>query len=100
MGEDSGNMIVHGDNVGSGAGYGRTPTERRGWALGLLAEFAGLSLLAARRTDSRHSPASKLVGWCYARRFGQREAQEEKGREERDPALDALRRRFAAVEIS
>ncbi len=29
MGEDSGNMIVHGDNVGAGAGYGRTPTERR-----------------------------------------------------------------------
>ena len=78
-----------------------------GWALGLLAGFAGLSLLA--------TPAALIVGIVLlVRRLGgttsappdtgaQQAAEDErKGREEkaRDPALDTLRRRYAAGEIS
>jgi uncharacterized membrane protein len=72
-----------------------------GWALGLLAGFAGLSLLA--------TPAALIVGIILLVRWlgggksapPDRGAQEEKGREEeRDPALETLRRRYAEREIS
>jgi uncharacterized membrane protein len=73
-----------------------------GWALGLLAGFAPLSLLA--------TPAALIVGIILLVRWlggstpaaSDREAQDEKkGREEkRDPALETLRRRYAAGEIS
>jgi uncharacterized membrane protein len=72
-----------------------------GWALGLLAGFAGLSLLA--------TPAALIVGiillvrWVGGRSTSDapdRGAQEGKGREARDPALETLRRRYAAGEIS
>jgi uncharacterized membrane protein len=77
-----------------------------GWALGLLAGFAGLSLLA--------TPAALIVGIVLLVRWlggtstsstsapPDREAREEKAREEgeRDPALETLRRRYAAGEIS
>jgi uncharacterized membrane protein len=72
-----------------------------GWALGLLAGFAGLSLLA--------SPAALIAGIVLLVRWlgsGTRAgpdggAQEEKAREEeRDPALDTLRPCYAAGEIS
>jgi uncharacterized membrane protein len=72
-----------------------------GWALGLLAGFAPLSLLA--------TPAALIVGIVLLVRWlgggtsapPERGAWEEKRREEeRDPALETLRRRFAAGEIS
>lgn len=71
-----------------------------GWALGLLAGFGGLSLLA--------TPAALIVGVVLLVRWLggssstplDRVAQEEKVREELDPALDTLRRRYAAGEIS
>ncbi len=71
-----------------------------GWALGLLAGFGGLSLLA--------TPAALIVGVVLLVRWLggststplDRGAQEEKVREELDPALDTLRRRYAAGEIS
>src|SRR3712207_235052 len=70
-----------------------------GWALGLLAGFGGLSLLA--------TPAALIVGIVLLVRWlggtsapPDRGVQEEKGRGERDPALDTLRRRYAASEIS
>jgi putative membrane protein len=70
-----------------------------GWALGLLAGFGGLSLLA--------TPAALIVGIVLLVRWlggtsapPDRGVQEEKGRGERDPALDTLRRRYAAGEIS
>jgi uncharacterized membrane protein len=68
---------------------------------GLLAGFAGLSLLA--------TPAALIVGIILLVRWlgggstsdaPDRGAQEEKGRGERDPALETLRRRYAAGEIS
>ena len=69
-----------------------------GWALGLLAGFGGLSLLAL--------PGALIVGIVLLVRWmggtstgpGRREAQED--REARDPALDTLRRRYAAGELS
>jgi uncharacterized membrane protein len=72
-----------------------------GWALGLLAGFAGLSLLA--------TPAALIVGIILLVRWlgggtsapPDRGAQEGKGsEEERDPALKTLRHRYAAGEIS
>ena len=71
-----------------------------GWALGLLAGFGGLSLLAI--------PAALIVGMILLVRWEggstsagpHRGAQGEKVRGERDPALDTLRRRYAAGEIS
>jgi uncharacterized membrane protein len=75
-----------------------------GWALGLLAGFAGLSLLA--------TPAALIVGIVLLVRWlgggstsapPDRAAQDEKKageEEERDPALETLRRRYAAGEIS
>jgi uncharacterized membrane protein len=72
-----------------------------GWALGLLAGFGGLSLLA--------TPAALIVGIVLLVRWlgggtsapPDKGVQVEKGREEeRDPALDTLRRRYAAGEIS
>jgi putative membrane protein len=71
-----------------------------GWALGLLAGFAPLSLLA--------TPAALIVGIVLLIRWlgggtaaaSDRGAQEVEGRGERDPALDTARRRYAAGEIS
>jgi uncharacterized membrane protein len=71
-----------------------------GWALGLLAGFAPLSLLA--------TPAALIVGivllvrWLGSSTSAAPDTgvQEEKGRGERDPALATLRRRYAAGEIS
>jgi uncharacterized membrane protein len=72
-----------------------------GWALGLLAGFAPLSLLA--------TPAALVVGiFLLARWLGggtsaspDTGAQDVKAsEEERDPALDTLRRRYATGEIS
>jgi uncharacterized membrane protein len=71
-----------------------------GWALGLLAGFGGLSLLA--------TPAALIVGIILLVRWlggspsaaADGGAQEQKGRGKRDPALDTLRRRYAAGEIS
>jgi uncharacterized membrane protein len=73
-----------------------------GWALPKgMAVFAGLSLLAI--------PAALIVGIVVLVRWlgggtsagpDRRAIQEEKGKEERDPALDTLRRRYAVYEIS
>jgi uncharacterized membrane protein len=73
-----------------------------GWALPKgMAGFAGLSLLAI--------PAAPIVGIVVLVRWlgggtsagpGRRAIQEEKGKEERDPALGTLRRRYAVYEIS
>ena len=72
-----------------------------GWALGLLAGFVPLSLLA--------TPAALIVGVVLLVRWlgggtsaaSDTGAQDEKVREEeRDPALDTLRRRYATGEIS
>jgi uncharacterized membrane protein len=73
-----------------------------GWALPKgMAGFAGLSLLAI--------PAAPIVGIVVLVRWlgggtsagpGRRAIQEEKGKEERDPTLDSLRRRYAVYEIS
>lgn len=73
-----------------------------GWALPKgMAVFAGLSLLAI--------PAAPIVGIVVLVRWlgggtsagpDRRAIQEEKGKEERDPALDTLRRRYAVYEIS
>jgi uncharacterized membrane protein len=71
-----------------------------GWALGLLAGFGGLSLLA--------TPAALIVGIVLLVRWlgsgtpapPDRGAQEQNGGGERDPAVDALRRRYAAGDIS
>ncbi len=69
-----------------------------GWALGLLAGFGGLSLLA--------TPAALIVGivllvrWLGDSSTGpDREAQEKDG-EVGDPALETLRQRYAAGEVS
>src|SRR3712207_8193472 len=70
-----------------------------GWALGLLAGFAPLSLLA--------TPAALIVGIVLLIRWlgggtsaaSDRGVQEEKGSGERDVALDTLRHRYAAGEI-
>jgi uncharacterized membrane protein len=71
-----------------------------GWALGLVAGFGGLSLLA--------TPTALIVGIILLVRWlgggtsagPDRGAEEEQGRVHRDPALDTLRRRYAAGEVS
>ena len=70
-----------------------------GWALGLLAGFGGLSMLA--------TPAALIVGIVLLVRWlggtpapSDRRAPEEEGGGERDPAIDTLRRRYAAGGIS
>jgi uncharacterized membrane protein len=71
-----------------------------GWALGLVAAFVGPSLFA--------TPVALIVGIILLARWlgggtsapPEIGAQEEKDRGERDPALDTLRRRYAAGEIS
>ena len=73
-----------------------------GWALPKgMAGFAGLSLLAI--------PAAPIVGIVVLVRWlgggtsagpDRRAIHEEKGKEERDPALDTLRRRYAVDGIS
>jgi uncharacterized membrane protein len=70
-----------------------------GWALGLLAGFIGPSMLA--------TPAALIVGIILLVRWlgGGTSASPdhgplEKGTEARDPALDTLRRRYAAGEVS
>ena len=71
-----------------------------GWALGLVAAFIGPSLLAI--------PTALVVGMILLVRWlgsgtsagPDSRANEENGRVERDPALDTLRRRYAAGEVS
>ena len=71
-----------------------------GWALGLVAAFVGPSLLA--------TPTALIVGIILLVRWlgsgtsagPDSVAHEANGRGERDPALDTLRRRYAAGEVS
>jgi putative membrane protein len=71
-----------------------------GWALGLVAGFVGPSLLA--------TPTALVVGIILLVRWmgsgtsagPDSGVHEENGRDERDPALDTLRRRYAAGEVS
>ncbi len=69
-----------------------------GWALGLLAGFGGLSLLAA--------PAALIVGivllvrWLGGSSTGRDREALEKDRGTGDPALETLRKRYAAGEVS
>ena len=71
-----------------------------GWALGLMAGFGGLSMLA--------TPAPLVVGVILLVRWLGRGtpappdsgAPDEKGSVARDPALETLHRRYAAGEIS
>ncbi len=69
-----------------------------GWALGLLAGFMGPSLLA--------TPTALIVGiillvrWLGGTSASPDHEPLEKSTEPRDPALDTLRRRYAAGEVS
>jgi uncharacterized membrane protein len=69
-----------------------------GWALGLLAGFVGLSMLAG--------PAALIVGiilvvrWLGGSSTGPDRETQGKVMEMRDPAQEALRQRFAAGEVS
>ena len=70
-----------------------------GWALGLVAAFVGPSLLA--------TPTALIVGiillvrWLGGGTYASLDREPlEKGTEAQDPALDTLRRRYAAGEIS
>jgi uncharacterized membrane protein len=69
-----------------------------GWALGLLAGFIGPSMLA--------TPATLIVGiillvrWLGSTPASPTQEPQGKGAETRDPALDTLRRRYAAGEVA
>jgi uncharacterized membrane protein len=69
-----------------------------GWALGLLAGFIGPSLLA--------TPTALIVGiillvrWLGGSSTGQDREAQEKDRGMGDPALETLRQRYAAGEVS
>jgi putative membrane protein len=69
-----------------------------GWALGLLAGFGGLSMLA--------TPAALIVGiillvrWLGGSSTGPDREAQGKDREMGDPALETLRQRYAAGEVS
>ena len=91
--------MIGGTLFGPG-GMWQNTDQAPGWALGLAAAFLGPSLFA--------TPTALIVGIVLlVRRLGgvssagpDAGAQEEKTGEERDPALDTLRRRYAAGEIS
>jgi uncharacterized membrane protein len=89
--------MIGGALFGSGGMWENTD-QAAGWALGLLVGFGGLSAFAL--------PASLIVGiillvrWLGGSSTGpDREAQEEE-RGVGDPALETLRRRYAAGELS
>ena len=69
-----------------------------GWALGLLAGFGGLSMLA--------TPAALIVGiillvrWLGGSSIGPDREAQGKERGIGDPALETLRQRYAAGEVS
>ena len=69
-----------------------------GWALGLVVGFGGLSALAL--------PASLILGiillarWLGGSSTGTDSEVQEKERVVRDPALETLRQRYAAGEVS
>jgi uncharacterized membrane protein len=70
-----------------------------GWALGLLAGFIGPSLLAT--PTALIVGIILLVGWLSGSSTGRGgESQEKKDRGMGDPALETLRQRYAAGEVS
>ncbi|MDQ3910377.1 MAG: hypothetical protein M3305_01045 [Actinomycetota bacterium] len=69
-----------------------------GWALGLVAGFIGPSLLAT--PTALIVGISLLVRWLGGTSSSPDHKLLEKGTEARDPALDTLRRRYAAGDVS
>lgn len=89
--------IIGGTLFGPGGMWENTD-RAPGWALGLVAGFIGPSMLA--------TPAALIVGivllvrWLSGTSASPTQEPQEKGADARDPALDTLRRRYAAGEVA
>jgi uncharacterized membrane protein len=89
--------IIGGTLFGPGGMWENTD-RAPGWALGLVAAIIGPSMLA--------TPAALIVGivllvrWLGGTSDSPTQEPQEKGADARDPALDTLRRRYAAGEVA